>query len=170
MEKKKILLLSLGLIIVLALSWYVLRDPLSTQGVSMEQAPPGAVSAAGIHWHPEISISIKGQRQPIPANIGIGMQYAGRPLYDPMMMMTNMHTHDGSGQIHWEVMEGPVKEDDVRLKQFFAVWGKTFTRECIFEYCNGPDGTLSMKVNGQDNLDFENYLVKDTDKIEIIFD
>ncbi len=168
MTKKKILTLALLALVLAALAWYLLRDPLSTQSVSMEPAPAGAVSASGIHWHPEISITIKGEKQAVPAGIGLGMQYAGHPLYDPMMMMTNMHTHDGSGQIHWEVMEGPVGEDDVRLKQFFAVWAKKFTRECIFDYCS-PEGALTFRVNGQDNQDFENYLVKDKDKIEIIF-
>lgn len=80
-----------------------------------------------------------------------------------------MHTHDDSGQLHWEVMKGQVKKDDVRLSQFLAIWGKKFTSSCIFGYCNGPQGRFTFKVNGQDNPDFENYLVKDKDKIEIIF-
>ncbi len=128
------------------------------------------ISQSGIHWHPELSIIIKGEKQPIPANIGMGMQFAGYPQYDSMMTMTNMHTHDASGQLHWEVMQGPVKEDDIRLNQFFNVWGKKFTSSCIFDTCNGPEGRVIFKVNGKDNPDFENYLVKDKDKIEIIFE
>lgn len=127
------------------------------------------ISKDGIHWHPELTITIKGEKQVIPNNIGMGMQFAGYPQYDPMMMMTNMHTHDDSGQLHWEVMKGPVKKEDIRLSQFFAIWGKKFTSSCIFDYCNGPQGRLTFKVNGQDNQDFDNYLVKDKDKIEIIF-
>ncbi len=127
------------------------------------------ISESGIHWHPELSIIIKGEKQLIPANIGLGMQYAGYPQYDSMMMMTDTHTHDASGQIHWEIMEGPVKKDDVRLGQFFNVWGKKFTSSCIFEKCNDAEGRVIFKVNGKDNPDFENYLVKDKDKIEIIF-
>ena len=86
-----------------------------------------------------------------------------------MMMMTDMHTHDDSGQLHWEIMKGPVTKDQVRLSNFFGIWGKTFTSSCIFTYCNGPQGHLTFKVNGKNNQDFENYLVKDNDKIEIIF-
>lgn len=127
------------------------------------------ISPDGIHWHPELTITIKGEKQVIPNNIGMGMQFAGYPQYDPMMMMTNMHTHDDSGELHWEVMDGPVEKDDVRLAQLFAVWGKKFTSSCIFEYCDGLDGKLEFKVNGEINQDFENYLVKDKDKIEIIF-
>jgi len=128
------------------------------------------VSTAGIHWHPELAIVIKGQRQVPPANIGIGMQYAGYKYYDSMMMMTNVHTHDASGQLHWEVMEGPVTKDEVLLGAFFGTWGKTFNKDCVFEYCNASDGTVKMFVNGKDNTEFENYQVKDTDKIEIRYE
>ena len=133
------------------------------------EASGDLISMEGIHWHPELTITIKGEKQVIPNNIGMGMQFTGYPQYDPMMMMTNMHTHDDSGQLHWEVMKGPVKKEDVKLSQFFAIWGKKFTSSCIFDYCNGPQGRLTFKVNGRDNPDFENYLVKDKDKIEIIF-
>ena len=119
---------------------------------------------------PEISIIIKGEKQIITAGIGIGMQYAGYPLYDPMMMMTDMHTHDDSGTLHWEIMEGPVKKEDVRLGNFFAIWGKKFDENCIFESCNGPEGTMTMLVNGQPSTEFKNYLVNDKDKIEIRYE
>lgn len=125
------------------------------------------VSQGGIHWHPKLTILIKGQKQTIPANIGIGMQYAGYPRYDAMMKMTDMHTHDDTGVLHWEVMEGPVTKEDVRLGSFFAVWGKKFDGSCILDYCNGPEGSVTMSVNGEPNTEFQNYLVKDGDKIEI---
>lgn len=128
------------------------------------------VANQGIHWHPELKIVIKGEKVKVPANTGIGMQYAGNPLYDPMMMMTNMHTHDLSGMIHWEVMQGPVRKDDVRLANFFSVWGKKLDDSCILEYCNGSEGAVKMSVNGQSNSEFENYVIRDGDKIEIIFE
>lgn len=138
-----------------------------------EKPQPAAgdiVSAKGIHWHPELSIIIRGEKQSIPANIGIGMQYAGHPHYDRMMRMTDMHTHDATGVLHWEVMAGPVTTDDIRLRQFFSVWGKQFTHSCIFDFCNGPQGRLFFKVNGEEHSDFEEYPVQDGDKIEIIFE
>lgn len=128
------------------------------------------ISRKGIHWHPELKIIIKGEEITIPANIGIGMQYAGYPLYDPMMMMTDMHTHDDSGTLHWEVMEGPVQKEDVRLANFFAIWGKKFNENCILESCNGPEETMTMFVNGKENTEFQNYLVKDKDRIEIRYE
>lgn len=141
-----------------------------TASLATNENADEVISQKGIHWHPDLSITIKGERQSIPSNIGIGMQFAGYPQYDSMMMMTDMHTHDASGQLHWEVMEGPVKKEDIRLGQFFAVWGKKFTNSCIFEKCNGTEGRVIFKINGKDNPDFENYLVQDKDKIEIVFE
>lgn len=171
-------ILSIGLVAVVVLGGIFLfsRNPRTTtpqeaaSSTTPAQASGDVVSAKGIHWHPQLSIVIKGQKQVIPANIGIGMQYAGSKYYDSMMMMTNTHTHDASGIIHWEVMEGPVTKDEITLKAFFGIWGKTFSSSCIFEYCNGPDGTLKMLVNGKENTEFENYQVKDGDKIEIRYE
>jgi hypothetical protein len=128
------------------------------------------VSQGSIHWHPELSVYIKGEQQAIPVNIGIGMQYASDPRFDSTMGMTNMHTHDGSGTIHWEVMNGPVTKEDVRLGNFFEVWDKKFDSSCILENCNGSEGTVKMFVNGKPNTEYQNYLVKDGDKIEIRYE
>ena len=47
-------------------------------GATRPSVPEGEiVSQGGVHWHPVLSIDIKGIKQEIPANIGIGMQYAG---------------------------------------------------------------------------------------------
>ncbi|TSC98160.1 MAG: hypothetical protein Greene101447_123 [Parcubacteria group bacterium Greene1014_47] len=128
------------------------------------------ISRTGIHWHPELKTVVKGEETKIPANIGIGMQYAGYPRYDPMMRMTDIHTHDDSGTLHWEVMSGPVKKEDVRLGSFFAIWGKKFDGSCILEHCNGSEGAVKMFVNGEPNTEFQNYLVKDGDQIEIRYE
>lgn len=153
---------ALGIGAVGALVWYSATRP---------KVPGGdIVSRGGVHWHPELTIYIKAQKQTIPTNIGIGMQYAGYPRFDPMMGMTDMHTHDDSGTLHWEVMKGPVTKDDVRIGSFFRVWGKTFSKDCIFEQCNGSGGTVKMFVNGKENAEFENYLVNDKDKIEIRYE
>jgi hypothetical protein len=47
------------------------------------------------------------------------------------------------------------------------VWGKNFNSSCIFEYCNGPDGKLTMTVNGKENFEFERYVMHDKDQIII---
>lgn len=123
-----------------------------------------------IHWHPHLEIIIKDEKVLIPDNIGIGTSYSGSPFYDPMMDMTNMHTHDGSGTLHWEVMMHAPTREDLYLGNFFQVWEKTFNENCIFEFCNGPEGSVRMFVNGKENHDFENYIVRDGDKIRIVYE
>ena len=138
---------------------------------TMQTQPTGdIVSKEGIHWHPKLSIYIKGQKQEIPADIGIGKQYSSSKWYDPMMDMTDFHTHDNSGTLHWEVMEGPVMRDHVTLKAFFDVWGKPFSSTQILDAKNGADGIVKMTVNGQPSNDFENYQVKDKDDIVIRYE
>lgn len=123
----------------------------------IEDVTAACVRHTGIamHIHPHLRIAIKGKEQKIPSEIGV------KPG-----CMRPVHTHDDTGEIH---LEFPV-EQDVRLGQFFAVWGKTFNRTCIFEYCNSAEGTVKFFVNGQANEEFENYLMKDGDKIEIRYE
>ena len=80
-----------------------------------------------------------------------------------------MHTHEADSVIHME-FSGLVREDDIRLGRFFEIWGKKFNRDCIFDKCNGPEGRLKMFVNQQPNYQFENHIMRDRDKIEIIFE
>ncbi len=115
------------------------------------------ISNRGIHWHSEIKIKILGENQKIPSNIGLGA------VHSPL------HTHDDSGVIHLE-FKGIVSEKDIKLKKFFEVWEKQFNSNCIFDKCNGEEGRVKMLVNGSENSEFENYMMKDKDKIEIIFE
>lgn len=165
---KKILII-IGIAIFLSAMGIWWSQSFQSQKIEKAAASGELISQTGIHRHPELSITINGVKQPVPANIGIGMQYSSYPHYDSMMMMTDMHTHDDSGIMHWEVMQGPVMKDDVRLRNFFGAWVKTFNKDCIFEYCNGSNGTVKMLVNGKENTEFENYAVQDKDKIEIVF-
>ena len=140
-------LLLIGLLI--AGGWWLLTRP----GISEEEI----VSRKGLHWHPELTIIIKGEKQEISANLGLGA------VHQPI------HTHDTTGVLHVE-MQGIVTKDETRLGQFFKIWDKQFSSSCIFEFCNGEEGTVRMFVNGEENKEFENYLMKDKDKIEIRYE
>lgn len=111
------------------------------------------VPTRAIHWHPRLTINIDGKNENIQANIGITSS-----AHFPM------HTHDTSGTIHME-NNRPTKKT-VTLGYFFQVWGKKFSRDCIFEYCTDK-GTLKMSVNGKENSEFENYFMQDGDDIVI---
>ncbi len=122
----------------------------SETGAEKDQRVP----AGAIHWHPTLKIIIKGEEQVIPANLGL------EAVHLPI------HTHDPSGILHYE-NNRPTAET-MKLDFFFKkAWRKTFNSNCIFEYCNGPDGTVTMKVNGQPNTEFENFIPQGDDEIII---
>jgi len=117
------------------------------------------ISSRGVHWHPQLAIYLNGEKQNIPANIGL---IGG---HNPM------HTHDPDGVVHLEY-DGVVREDDTKLGRFFGLWGKQFNEECIFDYCNDEEGGhhMMMFVNGKENFEFGNYMMRDGDKIEIRYE
>ncbi len=116
------------------------------------------VSKSGLHWHSQLSITIKGQKQEVSANIDVGGGVMG-----------STHTHDTSGQIHLE-KQGLVTKTDINLAKLFKTWGKQFNSNCVFDSCDGAGGTVKMFVNGIENTEFENYQMKDKDKIEIKYE
>ena len=120
------------------------------------------VSTSGIHWHPHLAITINGKNFDIPKGIGLGA--VEQPI----------HTHEADGIIHLEYQTPGqvVKKEDTLLSKFFTIWDKKFSRDCIFEYCTTPASTSTIKfiVNGTPNELYENYPMKDGDKIEIKYE
>lgn len=127
---------------------------------STASSTPGSriISRYGIHWHPHLDITIKGKAVPIPP--GIGLTGA---VHNPI------HTHDPDNVIHLE-FDGRVTEKDTELKKFFEVWGKDFSRDSLLGNKTGKDGKVIIFVNGKENLEFENYHMRDGDKIELKFE
>jgi len=140
-----------GIIIAAITGWFLISK-FSEPGQESD-----IISRNGLHWHANLSINILGEAKDIPAGIGL----AG-PSHNPM------HTHDRDNVIHLE-FSGTVRGNDLRLGEFFKVWGKTLNKDCIFDKCSSSEGKLSMRVNGKENSEFENYIMADGDKIEIIF-
>ena len=106
------------------------------------------ISRNGLHWHPELAIYVKGLKQEIPANIGIGA------VHQPM------HTHDTTGVLHLE-FQGLVRKQDITLGQFFKNWGKDM---------QSFGGNIKMTVNDKENTEFENYVMQDKDKVELRYE
>ena len=116
---------------------------------SLQKNDPNLISRSGLHWHPELAIFVKGgEKQEIPANLGIGT------VHNPM------HTHDSSGVIHLE-FQGVVRKDNLKLGRFFEVWGKDFMELGV---------TVKMTVNGEEDTELQNYIMKDGDKIELRYE
>ena len=149
---KKIFIISAIVIAVLGLGAL-----LFIQGERSQPAQGDAISETGIHWHADLAIYIKGQKQTVPKDIGIGI------VHKPF------HTHDGTGQLHLE-FGGKVTKEDIKLKKFFENWNKTFSNNCIFEHCNGSEGKVKFLVNGKENSEFENHEVQDGEKLEVRFE
>jgi|SRR3989338_4067121 len=137
-----------GLIIALigSLIWYIATKPPIPES--------DIVSKNGFHWHPELTIYVKGIKQEIPTNIGLpaGMSSAHQPI----------HTHDDSDQgiVHME-FQGRVLKQTTTLGQFFKNWGKDM---------RSFGANMKMMVNGKENTDYENYLMQDKDNIELIYE
>ncbi len=118
------------------------------------------IAKGGIHWHPHLEIIVKGEKVEIPPNIGLGPTALGKPTYSARMGMTAMHTHEADGVIHLE-FPGIVREEDLRLGNFFIIWGKD----------PASFGQLvSAKINGQENPDWMNHMMADGDTIELRYE
>ncbi len=107
-----------------------------------------------LHIHPHIDIEINGEKQLIPTNIGISP--AG---------MRVIHTHETDGKLH---IESPTPHQFV-LKDFFLIWGKTFSSTCIFEHCVDETHELKVYLNDEEQTDIENVPLKDLDMVKIVY-
>lgn len=118
------------------------------------------ITKTGLHWHPKLAIFINGEKRELEDGIGLGAVHE------------KLHTHTEDfkdGVMHME-MEGLVTKDDTKLGNFFQVWGKDFNSMKILDKEATAEGQIKMTVNGAENKDFENYLMKDGDNIEIKYD
>ena len=161
-SKKTPIFMISGIVIVLIIGYFMFfnngseEKPLITQGddisINLDEVPKRP-----IHWHPTLTVIINGDRKTIPANLG------GRPgAHLPI------HTHDTSGKLHME--SNRPTPDTVTLGYFFdRIYGKTFNSNCIYDECNGPEGSMTMTVNGEPNFKFDKYVMKDNDNIVIEF-
>lgn len=136
------------------------EDNITLSSDQIEQIPPGEV-----HWHPRLTILIDGEQIPIPTGIGITI---GNRVDTRLsgMRMSPTHTHESDGTIHLENRNPRSKPETLTLGYFFDVWDKQFNSTCIFDYCT-DDGTLRMAVNGKENYEFQNYMMRDKDEIYI---
>ena len=148
------LLISVVVLAVVLIAWSKFTDNHDKYKSTVD----GMVSAEGIHWHPKLSISVHGESVLVPANTGLIGGH--KPI----------HTHDEKdGTIHLE-FDNLVRKSDITLGKFFQIWGKEFSSTQLFENHNSEMGQVRMTVNGEENTDFENYIFKDGDDIQLSFE
>jgi|SRR3989344_2356611 len=129
---------------------------------SLQDKDLNIIARNGLHWHPVLEIYVGGEKQVTPSDLGIGIQYASQPTYDPSMKMTAVHTHDDAdeGIIHLE-FGSIVRKEDTKLSSFFDIWGKDI---------NSFGSNVSMVVNNELNMQLGDYEMKDGDKIELRYE
>lgn len=99
-----------------------------------------------MHIHPRLKMVVKGEEIKIPHDVGVSAT-----------CMRPVHTHDDSGTLHLEFPN----TTDVPLGYFFKVWEKPLSSFGM---------NHKMKVNGKENTELENYIMRDGDQIELLFD
>lgn len=139
------------------IAWAKIGSDDSPEHNTAATADSELISSNGIHWHPKLSISVRGEPVEIPANIGL---VGG---HNPM------HTHETDGTIHLE-FGSVVREDDIRLGRFFELWGKTFNEHQLFSYKNTESERVRMYVNGTENTKYGDYILQHEDEIEIRYE
>jgi len=156
---KPIYIILIVIILIFGSFFFLSRNSNNIQNVNGVPQQP-------IHWHPKLKIIIEGEEQFIPPNIGISI---GNNIDNQIsgMRMSPTHTHSGDGIIHLENDRPWQKPETLTLGYFFKIWGRNFNSSCIFDYCNGENGTLTMTINGQPNFEFEKYMMHDKDEIVI---
>lgn len=111
--------------------------------------------ATEFHIHPTLEILVNGEKQLIPADIGIQSS-----------CMNALHTHDMIGTIH---VESPEKRD-FTLADFFAVWEQPFSSQEVLGYKVDATHRIKVMVDGVEVDGYENTVLKDKEKIIISYE
>ncbi|HIH59199.1 MAG TPA: hypothetical protein HA360_00270 [Nanoarchaeota archaeon] len=159
MNKKTKIYTGIGILIGIVLIYYIFSLAASNQD-SCTTKPVTEIDIGGhqnvvSHIHQSLQIEINGETILIPANIGL-----------EGVVMRPIHTHDASGKIH---VEGPCPRD-FTLGEFFDVWQEEFTETCIIGNCEDETHTLTLYVNGIENTEYRNLVLRDDQKIEIVYE
>jgi hypothetical protein len=136
-------------------------DPFAPQYEGLEErrtaaGVPTMAEGGGEHFHPLLQVYVRGERIPLPANIGID------PTRPPEMM-AGLHTHDTSGTIHNEA------GTDSTLGQFFEIWGVEFSASRLGPYEAVGDERVRMWVDGEPSQEFADLALADGQQIVVAF-
>ncbi len=88
------------------------------------------------HTHQHLDLFVDGQAVKVPADVGIDRVN---------LILSPIHTHDGTGIIH---VESPIVRV-FTLGEFFDVWGVGFDPHCIGGLCDGNGRVLTVFLNGK---------------------
>ncbi|MDD5376563.1 MAG: hypothetical protein PHH16_00430 [Candidatus Gracilibacteria bacterium] len=145
-----------GTLIVASVFWATTSDT----GLSKKSSREIALActndtATQFHIHADLEIIDNGAAFDIPENIGI---HPG--------CMNAIHTHEEKGKIH---VESPI-EKDFTLGDFFAVWGRPFSKDRLLDSKADATHSIRVTVNGREVDTFENTVLKDDEIIRIVYE
>ena len=109
---------------------------------------PNGHQGLATHIHPTLSITVDGEPERLPANIGVSGN-----------CMAETHTHDSSGTLHIETATH-ARLQELSIADFFDVWNQPVERE-------GYDMTIS--VNGQEVSHISDVPLQDQARIELTY-
>ncbi len=163
-EKKKlfskITAYSIIALVVIGGIWFFLSLPKPEQ----KNYDVGGLSfpLGNIHWHATPTIAICGE------NVSLPKPAPGQHLGSGLL-----HMHDDM-LFH---IEGSVSSpSQITLGAMMSNIGKSFSQTTLLGKKNGDpcptgkEGNVQLIVNGVENSEFENYIIKDGDKIEMHFE
>lgn len=145
--KSKVLAILIPLIIAIGLSY----------GIYWSLSAPKIGPVGSIHIHAKFKIYIQNK------SIDFSVSKYQLPLINP-----HVHLENGDGEtIH-------VHATGVTMGVFLDSLGIKFDKNCLImdtgeKYCNQNDKTLKFYVNGEPNQKWENYIIREGDKILISY-
>ena len=120
------------------------------------------------HIHIYITIKVFGEDKPLRFEHGD---------------LTKSHTHSQTDKIHWHTLvevdpkTKKAPDSEFKLGKVFDDINIYFDSDGVFDYRNGSinpttnkPATLKMYINGKENTEFRDYVWKDKDRIEVIFE
>ena len=145
------------ILIIISVGWLVMSISTESKGCKTADVTTLFINShtgAKSHYHADLEIVINGEKQVIPLGVGL----VGN-------IMRPIHTHDGTGHLH---IEGPCIRD-FTFGDFFKIWGKEFSSQCVLDSCVSGEGkgSLKMFVNGEESVAFGDLVLRDGQKIKI---
>lgn len=119
-----------------------------------------------VHWHAKINVEICSQSIELPESKTLTAH--GRSAVGTGLLH---HHHDGIAHIEGRVL----RPEDISLGAFFDAIDGKFSETEIFDKKNGDtcgdkQAGVKLYVNGVKNTEWRNYVLRDSDEIEIKFE
>jgi hypothetical protein len=118
--------------------------------VRIAEGPCVAKNTLRAHIHVQLDIEVNGQPVVIPEGVGIAGECPGP-----------VHTHDATGRLHGE----DSVQRPFHLGEFFEAWGMPFDPTRLGTFVADAEHTLTLLVNGQPNIEFGDYTLRNGDTI-----